>query len=70
MAPDWGTLQSHPHIESTFTGTLVNVGDLHQNSGGGSGESVVSGLPNFANLLRSSPDGARTLPIGLGNSLT
>ena len=28
MAPDWGTFQSHPHIEGTFTGTLVNVGDL------------------------------------------
>ena len=59
--------EGHPHTEGTFTGTLVNVGDLRRSSGkcqGGSREHRVMGSPKFAKLHRlrqSSHEGARML---------
>ena len=65
--------EDHPHTESTFTGTLVNVRDLRRNSGecqGGSREYGVVGSPKFARLRQSSHEGARMLPVRSGTCLT
>ena len=32
-AKDWAHSEGHPHTEGDFAGNLVNVGDLHWNSG-------------------------------------
>ena len=51
--------EGHPHTEGTFTGTLVNVGDLHRNSGechGRASECGVVGSPNFAKLRQALPE--------------
>ena len=58
--------EGHPHTEGTFTETLVNLGDLHRNSGecqGAYPEYDVVGSPKFAMLRQSSHEGARMLPV-------
>ena len=50
--------EGHPHTEGTFTGTLVNLGDLRRNSGecqGAYPEYDVVGSPKFAKLRHASP---------------
>ena len=57
-AEDWVQSEAHPHTEGTFTGTLVNVGDLRRNSGecqGAYPEYEVVGSPKFAKLRHASP---------------
>ena len=66
MPYDWTHSEGHPHTEGTFTGTLVNVGDLRLNSGacqGGSRECTVMGLPKFARVRQSLHGGARMLLV-------
>ena len=50
--------EGHPDTEGTFTGTLVNVGDLRRNSGecqGGTRGYTVAGSPKFAKVRQTSP---------------
>ena len=57
-AKPWAHSEGHPDTERTFTGTLVNAGDLRRNSGecrGGSCEYGVVGSPKFAKLRQGSP---------------
>ena len=54
----WARSEGHPHTERTFTGTVVNVGDLRRNSGechGGACEYGVVGSPKFAKVREGSP---------------
>ena len=67
--------EGHPDTQGTFTGTLVNVGDLRRNLNvgdlrrnfgecqGGTREYTVVGSPMFARLRQSSHEGARMLPV-------
>ena len=62
----WAHSEGHLHTENTFTGTLLNVGDLRRNSGecqGAYPEYDVVGSPNFAMLHQSSREGARMLLV-------
>ena len=68
----WAHSEGHPHTERTFTGTLVNVGDLRRNSGechGGFCEYGVVGSPKFAKVRQSSHEGARILLVHPGTCL-
>ena len=54
----WAHSKDYPHTEGTFTGTLMNVGDLRRNSGecqGGAREHGVVGSPKFARVRQTSP---------------
>ena len=53
-----GHSEGQPYTEGTFTGTLVNLGDLRRNSGecqGAYPEYDVVGSPKFAKLRHASP---------------
>ena len=49
----WAHSEGHPHAEGTFTGTLVNVGNIRRNSGecqGGMALRVRQSSPDFARV--------------------